>query len=66
MSALEPTLQRPVTLPGPGEREIDPRLDDDLDQSRATAGAMLGQPRIKVTGVTQVVTCVTVGPIEVK
>ena len=66
MSALEPTLQGPVTLPRPGEREIDPGLDDDLDQPRATAGTMLGQPRVNVTGVTQVVTCVPVRPLEVK
>jgi hypothetical protein len=64
--ALEAPLQGPVTLPGPSEREIDARLDDDLDQPRAATGSMLGQPRIKVTGVTQVVTCVPVRPLKVK
>ena len=66
MPALEPPFQGPVTVPGSGEREIDPGLGDDLDQPRAATGAMLGQPRINVTGVTQVVTCVPVGPLEVK
>ena len=66
MPALQLSLQSPVTLPGPGEREIDPRSDDDLDQTSTTTRTVLGQPRVEITGVPEVVTRMPVGPLEVK
>jgi hypothetical protein len=66
MPALQLSLESAVTLPGPGEREINPRLDDDLKQPSTATRTVLGQPRVQITGVTEVVTRMPVGLLEVK